>query len=43
MQLDADRLRVVLDHGEVTELDGGALILEAESTDDVTATGTPTF
>jgi hypothetical protein len=27
MQLDPDRLRVVLDHGEVVELDGGTLVL----------------
>jgi hypothetical protein len=29
-QLDPDRLRVVLDHGEVVELDGGTLVLERQ-------------
>lgn len=27
-QLDPDQLRVVLDHGEVVELDGGTLVLD---------------
>jgi hypothetical protein len=30
MQLDPDRLRVVLDHGEVVELDGGMLVLDGD-------------
>jgi hypothetical protein len=30
MQLDPHRLRVVLDHGEVVELDGGTLVLEGQ-------------
>ncbi|MGH3944996.1 MAG: hypothetical protein ACRDSI_08135 [Pseudonocardiaceae bacterium] len=29
-QLDPDRLRVVLNHGEVVELDGGTLVLEGQ-------------
>jgi hypothetical protein len=29
-QLDPDRIRVVLDHGEVVELDGGTLVLDSE-------------
>jgi hypothetical protein len=29
-QLDPDRIRVALDHGEVVELDGGTLILDGE-------------
>ncbi|MGH3869185.1 MAG: hypothetical protein ACRDQ4_24350 [Pseudonocardiaceae bacterium] len=28
MQLDPDQFRVVLDHGEVVELDGGTLVLD---------------
>jgi hypothetical protein len=30
MQLDPDQLRVVLDHGEVVELDGGTLVLDGQ-------------
>jgi hypothetical protein len=30
MQFNPDRLRVVLDHGEVVELDGGTLVLEGQ-------------
>ena len=29
-QFDPDRVRVVLDHGEVVELDGGMLVLDGE-------------
>ena len=29
-QFDADRLRVVFDHGEVAELDGGTLVVDGE-------------
>lgn len=29
-QFDSDRVRVVLDHGEVVELDGGTLVLDGE-------------
>jgi hypothetical protein len=35
MQLDPDRLRVVLDHGEVVELDGGTLVLEGQESPSV--------
>ena len=34
-QLDPDRIRVVLDHGEVVELDGGTLILDGEESPSV--------
>src|SRR5438445_13627884 len=34
-QLDSDRLRVVLDHGEVVELDGGTLVLDSQETPSV--------
>jgi hypothetical protein len=30
MHLDPDRLRVVLDHGEAVELDGGTLVLDGQ-------------
>jgi hypothetical protein len=30
MQLDPDQIRVVLDHGEVVELDGGTLVLDGQ-------------
>jgi hypothetical protein len=30
MQFDPDRIRVVLDHGEVVELDGGTLVLDGQ-------------
>jgi hypothetical protein len=29
-QFDSDRVRVVLDHGEVVELEGGTLVLDGE-------------
>ncbi|MGH3779912.1 MAG: hypothetical protein ACRDRO_04575 [Pseudonocardiaceae bacterium] len=35
MQLDPDRIRVVLDHGEVVELDGGTLVLEGQESPSV--------
>ncbi len=35
MQLDPDRIRVVLDHGEVVELDGGTLVLDAQESPSV--------
>jgi hypothetical protein len=35
MQSDPDRLRVALDHGEVVELDGGALVLGGEESPSV--------
>jgi hypothetical protein len=35
MQFDPDRLRVVLDHGEVLELDGGTLVLEGQESPSV--------
>lgn len=35
MQLDPDRLRVVLDHGEVVELDGGTLVLDGQKSPSV--------
>jgi hypothetical protein len=35
MQLDPNRLRVVLDHGEVVELDGGTLVLEGQESPSV--------
>jgi hypothetical protein len=34
-QLDPDRLRVVLDHGEVVELDGGTLVLDGKESPSV--------
>ncbi len=34
-QLDPDRLRVVLDHGDVVELDGGTLVLEGQESPSV--------
>jgi hypothetical protein len=35
MQLDPDRLRVALDHGEVVELDGGTLVLDGQESPSV--------
>ncbi len=35
MQLGPDRLRVVLDHGEVVELDGGTLVVDGEESPSV--------
>jgi hypothetical protein len=35
MHLDPDRLRVVLDHGEVVELDGGTLVLDGQQSPSV--------
>jgi hypothetical protein len=35
MQLDPDRLRVVLDHGQVVELDGGTLVLDGQESPSV--------
>ena len=35
MQLDPERLRVVLDHGEVVELDGGTLVLDGQESPSV--------
>jgi hypothetical protein len=35
MQFDPDRIRVVLDHGEVVELDGGTLVLEGQESPSV--------
>ena len=34
-QVDQDRLRVVLDHGEVVELDGGTLVLDGQESPSV--------
>jgi hypothetical protein len=34
-QFDPDRVRVVLDHGEVVELDGGTLVLDGKETPSV--------
>jgi hypothetical protein len=34
-QFDSDRIRVVLDHGEVVELDGGTLVLDGEESPSV--------
>lgn len=34
-QFDPDWLRVVLDHGEVVELDGGTLVLEGQESPSV--------
>jgi hypothetical protein len=35
MHLDPDRLRVVLDHGETVELDGGTLVLDGQESPSV--------
>jgi hypothetical protein len=35
MQLDPDRIRVVLDHGETVELDGGTLVLDGQESPSV--------
>jgi hypothetical protein len=35
MQFDPDRIRVVLDHGEVGELDGGTLVLDGQESPSV--------
>jgi hypothetical protein len=35
MQLDPDRLRVMLDHGETVELDGGTLVLDGHESPSV--------
>jgi hypothetical protein len=35
MQLDPDRIRVVLDHGEAVELDGGTLVLDGQESPSV--------
>jgi hypothetical protein len=35
MQLDPDRIRVALDHGEVVELDGGTLVLDGHESPSV--------
>jgi hypothetical protein len=40
-QFDPDRLRVVLDHGEVMELDGGTLVLDGEESPSVLLRLTP--
>ncbi len=40
-QFDPDRLRVVLDHGEVVELDGGTLVLEGQESLSVVLRLTP--
>jgi hypothetical protein len=40
-QFDPDRLRVVLDHGETVELDGGTLVLEGEESPSVLLRLTP--
>jgi hypothetical protein len=34
-RFDPDRIRVVLDHGEVVELDGGTLVLEGQESPSV--------
>jgi hypothetical protein len=34
-QFDPERIRVVLDHGEVVELDGGTLVLDAQESPSV--------
>jgi hypothetical protein len=34
-QFDAERIRVVLDHGEVVELDGGTLVLDGQESPSV--------
>src|SRR6478609_2062642 len=41
MQLDPDRLRVVLDHGEVVELDGGTLVLDGQESPSIVLRLTP--
>jgi hypothetical protein len=40
-QFDPDRLRVILDHGEVVELDGGTLVLDGEESPSVLLRLTP--
>jgi hypothetical protein len=35
MQFDPDRIRVVLDHGEVVELNGGTLVLDSQESPSV--------
>jgi hypothetical protein len=35
MHLDKDRLRVVLEHGDVVELDGGTLVLDGQESPSV--------
>ncbi len=40
-QFDPDRVRVVLDHGEVVELDGGTLVLDGEESPSVVLRLTP--
>jgi hypothetical protein len=40
-QFDPDRIRVVLDHGEVVELDGGTLVLDGEESPSVLLRLTP--
>jgi hypothetical protein len=40
-QFDPDRVRVVLDHGEVVELDGGTLVLDGEESPSVLLRLTP--
>jgi hypothetical protein len=40
-QFDPARLRVVLDHGEVVELDGGTLVLDGEESPNVVLRLTP--
>ena len=40
-QFDPERLRVVLDHGEVVELDGGTLVLQGEESASVVLRLTP--
>lgn len=39
--LDPDRLRVVLNHGEVVELDGGTLVLDGQESPNVVLRLTP--
>jgi hypothetical protein len=40
-QFDPDRIRVVLDHGEVVELDGGTLVLDGQESPSVVLRLTP--
>ncbi len=40
-QLDPDRIRVVLDHGEAVELDGGTLVLDGQESSSVVLRLTP--
>ncbi len=40
-QFDAERIRVVLDHGEVVELDGGTLVLDGQESPSVVLRLTP--